>query len=112
MVELRECPFCGGEAEVTYDWYGESSGTQVECTKCGAFVDTPDEWNTRVNDGGFLPMTEENMREHGWVKLRKCHVVKEYVDLGGEYMTDYDCCLNQSGWGHNFCPNCGAEVER
>lgn len=45
-----------------------------------------------------------------YVPERTCEVVREHVDLDGECMTDYSCCFNQPGWGHNFCPNCGAKV--
>ena len=41
----------------------------------------------------------------------ECHVVREYADVDGERMTDYSCgCMCQSGWNHNYCPNCGRRV--
>lgn len=45
------------------------------------------------------------------ISERTCRVEREHVDVDGERMTDYSCgCFNQSGWGHNYCPNCGARV--
>lgn len=41
---------------------------------------------------------------------RTCRVVREFVDIGGERMTDFTCCFNQNGWGHSYCPSCGARV--
>lgn len=59
--ELRECPFCGGEAEIfAYDPYDGYQGNLtvylVRCTKCGVELtrekkDTAIEtWNRRAND--------------------------------------------------------------
>lgn len=65
QVELKPCPFCGGEAEAfhrsntgaTAEWWGPVDNW-VSCTgDCGAATcmhDTKDEaiaaWNTRVGD--------------------------------------------------------------
>lgn len=35
MIELKKCPFCGGDAKIIHDADGTPSG--VHC-KCGAFV--------------------------------------------------------------------------
>lgn len=95
MSELLPCPFCGGEASKRLFYKGKY---RVHCNVCdahsGDVCDTEAEaiaaWNSRAE--------------------RTCKVTKEFVDIGGERMTDYSCCLNQSGWGHNYCPNCGAKV--
>lgn len=56
MIELKPCPFCGGEAEV------ERQGTSrqsciISCTECGCRHEGPDEyeqcgyqWNIRATD--------------------------------------------------------------
>lgn len=56
-------------------------------------------------------------RDRGYPESRRyyqretCRVTREHVDIDGERMTDYSCgCFNQSGWGHNYCPNCGRKV--
>lgn len=36
MTNLKPCPFCGGEAEVTHEIDGFCT---VECVKCGALVE-------------------------------------------------------------------------
>ena len=55
MTELKPCPFCGGEAEVTVEIDDLRS---VECTSCGALVDGIDEWNTRAVDGENAELRE------------------------------------------------------
>ena len=54
--ELKPCPFCGGEAEVTYD--DTPVRIIVMCTSCEVRTDwfynrdtVINLWNMRVNDG-------------------------------------------------------------
>lgn len=66
-IKLKDCPFCGGRAEIkckTFGWGGNCTLKYVGCTKCGCRtqeVDTTmtvgiseqlkemiDKWNTRV----------------------------------------------------------------
>lgn len=35
-VELKECPFCGGEAELNYGYVGMTLCIWVQCSKCKA----------------------------------------------------------------------------
>lgn len=51
-MELKPCPFCGGEAEIVR--YGTPRySTQYECTECGCSLETGETfnhgkaWNTR-----------------------------------------------------------------
>ena len=63
MIELKECPFCGGHAEM---WHGEyDNGYYVICDECGALTEqafTQEEaanaWNRRVYEG------PEGLRKH------------------------------------------------
>lgn len=56
MIELKDCPFCGGHAEM---WHGEyDGGYYVICDECGAVTEqamTKEEaakaWNRRVHEG-------------------------------------------------------------
>lgn len=123
MSELKPCPFCGGEA-----WIRISDAPQilrVECRECHAattsFVadsigekEAAEAWNTRTDYHGY-----EQAAIDAWQSIKAwntrhvetCRVTSEHVDIDGERMTDYSCgCLNQSGWGHNYCPNCGRKV--
>lgn len=64
---------------------------------------------------GAVPMTEENMAEHGWVRERTCRVVKnsrKYVLSDGTELFDDGCsiCNGYIGAGENCCSNCGAKV--
>ena len=115
---LALCPFCGGEASKRLFYKGKY---RVHCNVCdahsGDVCDTEAEaiaaWNTRADYHGY-----EQAAIEAWESIkawnsraeRTCKVTKEFVDIGGERMTDYSCCLNQPGWGHNYCPNCGAKV--
>ena len=79
MAELKPCPFCGGEGEVSDVISFRRDGKTIKCTKCGArskyvFIDSPildytglnestryteeqavqivtDLWNSRAEDG-------------------------------------------------------------
>ena len=63
MRELRECPFCGGEARLMCDFECGVESKTVKCIKCGAKVnnffkyneerstkEAVDAWNRRVSD--------------------------------------------------------------
>ena len=124
MEELRECPFCGGEAEVI-DWrWGGIGYWRVECTA----VDCPtnprtarhrseakaiEAWNTRADsEFGGIPCTEENMKAHGWIRERTCIREKHGTKMDGS--PRLRCSLCGYGIGDkrfNYCPNCGAKVE-
>lgn len=62
-VELKPCPFCGGEAEI--ERYGTPrQSTIVCCTDCGCTIEGPEEfahgrqWNTRATDPLLDEMAE------------------------------------------------------
>jgi Lar family restriction alleviation protein len=51
-MELKECPFCGGKAEIQEDVYGNAD---IVCKKCGIATtlsndknDAIERWNRRV----------------------------------------------------------------
>ena len=99
MSELKPCPFCGGEAVVTL--------AGVSCTKCqGTMVvdfnatdqDAIDAWNTRA---------ERTCEQIDVTEIHKPYTthMTECSECGGvlaldEYRTP------------NYCPQCGAKVER
>ena len=61
MSELKRCPFCGGEAEITINKTRQGQTSVVRCTKCTCrktllkypfyegdiYVDAVKDWNTR-----------------------------------------------------------------
>ena len=58
LEELRPCPFCGGEAELSDTAVQTKLGKKlwsVECTECGVILDREsredafEAWNNRVN---------------------------------------------------------------
>ena len=102
MTELRECPFCGGEAISGGDdgsWYAHCG--HEECLGYEAIYHdfaTRDEaveaWNSRVE--------------------RTCRIVHdghghwECDECGGSI--DWDSCDDADPPSCSFCPNCGAKV--
>lgn len=54
-----------------------------------------------------IPMTEENMAAHGWVRERTCRVIG--VDKGYTIVPTCDECGHEWVQFH-YCPNCGAKV--
>ena len=49
--DLKHCPFCGGEADVSLGQKGDGfNWWYVECVKCGAMCDSVEDWNRRVGD--------------------------------------------------------------
>lgn len=127
--KLLPCPFCGSEfVQVRYmggKWQEPSafeSGFRGECCDCyliTAAYSTEAEaaaaWNTRANaEQDALPMTEEIMRAHGWVRERTCRIVLPslagwwHCSACGEQVHTYgrDGLFERP----NFCPNCGAKV--
>lgn len=48
-VELVPCPFCGREANSTYNPDSRDWPEQHGCAECWVFTATPEAWNMRVN---------------------------------------------------------------
>ena len=107
-IELKPCPFCGGEASINDDPTGNGGKPimrgrvglgrlwSVECDECGA-------------DAGYWQ--EEGLAVRAWNTRaeRTCH------DIGGEapFTAVFRCseCLTMDFGGTPFfCRNCGAKV--
>ena len=133
---LLPCPFCGGEAHAYRNnlWHVGCEHAHNGCVTMSAFVTEAEAiaaWNTRACDqceGGAVPMTDEAMAEHGWVRERTCRPSGEWKSISQTQEVRHVSC---SECGHefgmerrytipfertllvelpNFCPNCGAEV--
>ena len=119
--ELKPCPFCGGEAELSSDYSSERGKTRWsvwhECCEHEGesagyghalfpwfetpWYDTEAEaiaaWNARIE--------------------RTCKVIensRKYVLSDGTELFDDGCsvCNGYIGDGENYCANCGAKVVR
>lgn len=126
MSELLPCPFCGGEAHIS----ASSDGYGVECwnRRCidMQLEELPTEaeaiaaWNTRTGElSGVLealPMTKENMAEHGWVRERTCTNASYRLDESRFHCSEcgFGCWVKNVATGRDelpqHCPNCGAKV--
>ena len=133
---LLPCPFCGGEAHAYRNnlWHVGCEHAHNGCVTMSAFVTEAEAvaaWNTRACvqcEGGAVPMTDEAMEEHGWVRERTCRPSGEWKSISQTQEVRHVSC---SECGHefgmerrytipfertllvelpNFCPNCGAEV--
>ena len=119
IPSLLPCPFCGGEAEtheVTFPYHYWDVWCDGECFD--HFCEKPTEaeaieaWNTRAEFDG-IPMTEENMAAHGWVRERTCKLTQA-MTLGGKTPdVGFGICSECGGRAdlyRPYCPNCGAKV--
>lgn len=102
--KLRECPFCGGEAEGhKYTSFGMEPYFVIMC-RCGARINKSSDgekaieaWNTRHE--------------------RTCELIKHAArdEESGIELVLYEC--GQCGWivdpsrNERYCPNCGARVK-
>lgn len=109
MIELKPCPFCGGEAKIEIDEDGSAFVT-VEHEDC-CYLDGIDttQWFYAYDGKNPAQVAAEvwNRRAE-----RTCR------DFGGMDGTDGDCydfACDACGYccdvmAPNYCPNCGAKV--
>lgn len=65
---------------------------------------------TIESEQGAVPITEEHMREHGWVRGRECENLANHK--GRTEFVCSMCGVHYIGFRFNYCPNCGARVKK
>lgn len=115
-MELKPCPFCGGEAELCVH---EATGVSwVRCIECETTSGASSEagaikaWNKRVGmsyEDAAIMLYELGMSE------RTCYVIenlRKHVLSDGTELFENGCsvCYGYIGDGDNYCSNCGAKV--
>lgn len=104
--ELKPCPFCGGEAEIDSDEYGDGpnrmSCTRVYCSNCYCetdwntgiydFKDAIDIWNTRVYPPEVQAAIERDKPKEPIVKVSKYGKNYFCPTCDNDVSETYDCC--------------------
>lgn len=100
-MELKPCPFCGGDAK---EFTGEDAAPHrwtVECDSCGAHVGSDTRYKARA---------KWNRRTR-----RTCRYVRDHMGVAGNWF----CKCSECGAEFDervvdrhfdFCPNCGSMV--
>lgn len=92
MIELKPCPFCGGEADMVQSGTSRQSCI-VECSSCGARRESGDEgensgrlWNERVIEAALAaapqgePVAFHELLREAEAEVRAKPVWKRYID--------------------------------
>lgn len=110
MSELLPCPFCGGEARMTYDFMADGLGyNKIECRECGA--NTP---------GNYSKVGDQATWDWNTRHERMCRPIWKRTKRQGRSTDTCECsecggCLDDLGVGIDggvfpYCPYCGAKV--
>ena len=132
MIKLKPCPFCGRKAELHYYEIDEpftftECGYEIYCCHCGIrfkerlnripqFDEKADikkqnlieRWNRRVNDG--VESNEADRPQGEWIKFGLGRGTRILFCTNCERRIEVP--LSQGDSNYDFCPNCGARMER
>lgn len=101
--ELKSCPFCGGEAELTSRRVNSGQTLyRYRCASCHAAIGR---WHGGISGHDYTAAETWNTRAE-----RTCHIETKKFPLSsvpmcsecGRFWLDKD--------SDNYCPNCGAKV--
>ena len=117
-MDLKPCPFCGGEAEIRYAIF-DYNRWGAQCNECGAYMEADEDSQEAVAAKWNQRTTPERKKAYwvyegmGYKDHNRCLDLECFV-CGG--------CLKQRErtehrWGRDltppqkkFCSNCGAEM--
>lgn len=119
-IELKPCPFCGGEAELRDSPNSRSeegmSFYEVRCKKCGVHV-TGESFNfwivkyNREKPQDQLSAVERwNKRAYEEDGRKTARWVPDEISCTGFICSNPDCWKKEF-WTSPYCPNCGARME-
>lgn len=106
MSQLKECPFCGGQYETIKE---HPSNCYIKCLS--------DNFAYFCNQPGSIQHTKNEMKEAWNTRYEQtCTINSEtiYAYEGNPIDEVYKCseCGEPVSLQDNYCPNCGAKVEK
>ena len=108
MSELLPCPFCGGEARMTYDLMADGLGySKIECRECGA--NTPGNYS-KVGDQATWDWNTRHERTCRTVFNGLCENDAQSKKMGYFYYSCSACGGGGIGDNDHYCRHCGAKV--
>jgi hypothetical protein len=102
LAKLLPCPFCGHEAEILR--FGDrSKSTQYNCTMCGCFLETGEEWNHGATWNRRAPdLAADNLRLTARIAALES-LVQRLDEARGvlHFYADFHENPNDGPWGIN-----------
>lgn len=109
MAELKPCPFCGGEAEITFQSFGVNA--IITCKKCHTKFVFPwgetitslalaEKWNNRAGSVVSAHWEEEEEEDPEYYRFHYCSNCGEYAP-----------CEEDNEFLKPYCPECGAKMD-
>lgn len=103
--ELKPCPFCGGEARLTYSTDNHKN-PYVTCDTDNCPARNPYQWHYRTEDEAISAWNHRVIATERTAKVEKVTRVSSVIRTGRCGDCGYDVIDS-----YKHCPNCGARLE-